>query len=340
MDALCKSLLDWYSTCARDLPWRHDPTPYRVWISEIMLQQTRVEAVKEYYRRFLAELPDVRSLAETSEERLFKLWEGLGYYSRARNLHAAAKIIADAGKFPDTPEDLRALPGVGEYTAGAIASIAFGLPEPSVDGNVLRVLSRLLGHTVERQEASAWLRPRYPAGKCSEFTQAWMELGATVCLPNGEPRCPECPLAEFCAALRDGTIAELPAKPPKKARTIQKKSVFLLSCGNQIALIRRPAKGVLAKMWGFPETSSPLTSEDAAKEYLTDSGLTVHSCRMLPDSKHIFTHLEWHMKNFHAQVADFPADAEAVTLQDALEQYALPAAYRAIRDAIAGLNGD
>ena len=310
MDSISKHLLDWYDRCARDLPWRHDPTPYRVWISEIMLQQTRVEAVKEYYRRFLTELPDVRSLAETSEERLFKLWEGLGYYSRARNLHAAAKIIAAAGKFPDTPEDLRALPGVGEYTAGAIASIAFGLPEPSVDGNVLRVLSRLLGHTVERQEASVWLRPRYPEGKCSEFTQAWMELGATVCLPNGEPQCPACPLAEFCTALRDGTIAELPAKP------------------------------VLAKMWGFPETSTAFASEDAAKEYLTGMGLTVHSCRMLPDSKHIFTHLEWHMKNFHAQVSALPADAEAVTLQDALEEYALPAAYRAIRDEIAALNGD
>ena len=229
-------LLRWYQENARTLPWRGDPTPYHVWVSEIMLQQTRVAAVLEYYRRFMEALPTVAHLAAVEEDRLMKLWQGLGYYNRARNLQRAARQVVEdfGGAFPDTYEGLLGLAGVGEYTAGAIASIAFGVPVPAVDGNVLRVVSRLTGDGSDitkpdtKRRMWAALKAVLPVRAPGDFNQAMMDLGATVCLPNGAPLCEKCPAAEFCRARREGRTGELPYKPPKKARRVEERVVFLL----------------------------------------------------------------------------------------------------------------
>lgn len=329
---LTDRILIFFRQNARNLPWRENPNPYRVWVSEIMLQQTRVEAVVERYRQFMEVFPDVEHLAAASEEVLLKLWEGLGYYSRARNLHRAAKQIVELGEFPRTVAEIRQLPGVGEYTAGAIASIAFHQPEPAVDGNVLRVLSRLLGHQVEKKEAARWLAKYFPpeGDTCSAFTQGWMELGATVCLPNGKPRCNQCPLGDLCCARAENRIEMLPAKKQAKRRPVVEKTVFLVICDESIALCRRPGKGVLANMWGFPEVDTALQNVTEASNWLTRQAIQVESCHALPDSCHIFTHLEWRMKNYLVRVGNFLPDWVAATRQEILHEYALPSAYRGI----------
>ena len=266
---IVQPLLDWYDANARILPWREQPEPYRVWLSEIMLQQTRVEAVKPYFERFLAALPTIRSLAEAPEDRLMKLWEGLGYYNRARNLQKAARMILERhnGMFPSDFEEILALPGIGEYTAGAISSIAFGRPVPAVDGNVLRVMSRLLESAEDIAQPAVKvnithaLKQIYPEQRCGDFTQSLMELGATVCLPNGKPKCRECPLAELCLARLNGKVAELPVKAPKKARKLENRTVLLLFCGNRIAIRRREEKGLLAGLYEFPNREGSLTGE-------------------------------------------------------------------------------
>ena len=321
---MVEELLRYYSENARDLDWRHDPTPYRVWISEIMLQQTRVEAVKSYYARFMKELPTVEALAEVSEEKLFKLWEGLGYYSRARNLQKAAKIIVEAGKFPNTLEEIAKLPGVGPYTAGAIASIAFGLPTPAVDGNVLRVLSRIKGRNYNAKEAAAELKDLYPPGRASDFTQSLMELGACVCLPNGKPLCEICPVAHECVALRDNRIDELPEKPEKKPRKIEEKNILVLEYNGTFALLKRPAKGLLAKLWSFPEFSDDFRTE------LEQLGYSVEKITKKASAKHIFTHIEWKMKISRVTLNAIPEKNGFVwvTKDDLIENYAIPAAYQ------------
>ena len=265
LDQLPIPLLQWYHENARVLPWRSDPTPYHVWVSEIMLQQTRVAAVLGYYARFMEALPAVADLAAVEEDRLMKLWQGLGYYNRARNLQKAARQIVEehGGVFPDTYEAIRALAGVGDYTAGAVASIAFGLPEPAVDGNVLRVVSRLTGDGGDitrpdvKKRMGAALREVIPLDAPGDFNQALMDLGAMVCLPNGEPLCPRCPARGFCAALREGRTAELPVKAAKKARRVEERTVFLIFYQKKVALRRRPAKGLLAGLWEYPNELSP-----------------------------------------------------------------------------------
>ena len=241
-------LLQWYRANRRILPWREDPRPYRVWVSEIMLQQTRVEAVLPYYERFLRELPDIPALAAAPEEQLLKLWEGLGYYSRVRNLQKAARVVCEqyGGKLPGDYEAVKALPGIGEYTAGAICSIAFGLPTPAVDGNVLRVVCRITGDETPvdspalKRRCREELAPLYPEGAAGDFTQALMELGAMVCLPGGAPRCGECPAREFCAACASGDPERLPVKPPKKPRRIEQRRVWVVLSPAGVLLHRRP----------------------------------------------------------------------------------------------------
>ena len=250
-------LLEWYRDNARSLPWRDDPTPYHVWVSEVMLQQTRVAAVLDYYRRFMAEVPDVAALAALSEERLMKLWQGLGYYSRARNLQAAARQIMEehGGSFPSDYQAVRALKGVGDYTAGAICSIAFGQPVPAVDGNVLRVVTRVTGDEGDittpamKAKVAAHLAPIIPLDDPGAFTQAMMELGATVCLPNGAPLCDTCPARSFCTARLENRVDMLPVKTKKKARRVEERTVWLIFHEGRVALRRRPAKGLLAGLW-------------------------------------------------------------------------------------------
>ncbi len=334
-------LLAWYDLHARVLPWRENPTPYRVWISEIMLQQTRVEAVKPYFERFLARFPSVDALAEAPEEVLLKLWEGLGYYSRARNLRKAALAIRErfGGVFPERYEEIRALPGIGDYTAGAIASISFGQPCPAVDGNVLRVIARVTGTRADlskpalRREIGNRLKAVYPSGRCGDFTQSLMELGATVCLPNGAPKCGECPLAGFCVGLRTGCARDLPLRPEKKARRVVNLTVFLLRCGDCAALRRRPEKGVLAGLWEFPNMEGKL-SESAVREHLKASGIRVLRLSRSICARHVFTHLEWEMGAWRIDCAE-PHSAFRWVTRDALRgEIALPSAWKAFSRAV------
>ena len=317
--AAVSPLLAWYNQNKRTLPWRGTFDPYRVWVSEIMLQQTRVEAVKEYYLRFMARYPTAKALAEADVEEVLKAWEGLGYYSRARNLHKAAQIIAEHG-FPNTFEGVRALPGVGDYTAGAICSIAYSLPCPAVDGNVLRVLTRLLasGENIDAPETKAnfasRLREVYPA-EAGDFCQALMELGAIVCVPNGAPLCGECPWRNLCLARESGTQENYPVRAEKRARKIERKKALVLFYGEEFALVKREDKGLLAGMWQFPFI------EDGAENY----GEVVVEKR----AKHIFTHVEWHMTGYLVRAREkFPqfvwASAEKIA-----ESYAIPSAFKA-----------
>ncbi len=330
-------LLDWYDSCARTLPWRSDPTPYHVWISEIMLQQTRVSAAIEYYLRFIKELPDPLSLSRVDDDHLMKLWQGLGYYSRAGNLKKAACLIAEEyeGNFPDTFDEIRKLPGIGDYTAGAISSIAFGLPVPAVDGNVLRVMSRLLLDQRPIDEAEIkkdirdWIAEAIPSGRPGDFNQALMDLGATVCLPNGAPLCARCPLSEYCLARKAGKETELPKKAPKKPRRIEERLVYLIHYENKTALRRRPKKGLLAGLWELP--NEPDSAPDPLKEW----GFSVLSKKALSRHTHIFSHVEWRMQGIEITVGDdaLPRKGEWVWAEKKTldELYALPSAFSAFR---------
>ena len=313
-------LLLWYGQHKRDLPWRRDPTPYRVWVSEIMLQQTRIEAARSYYERFMAAFPTVQSLAAADEDTVLKLWEGLGYYSRARNLHAAAKRVTEeyGGEFPSDFASLRALPGVGDYTAAAIVSIAFNLPEGAVDGNVMRLLSRLerCGESIAapayRKRVRAALRAMSPAGRCGDFTSALMELGEVVCTP-GVPHCAQCPLSSLCAAHAAGEEALYPVIPPKKQRRVEERNVLLLLCGDKVALRRRPATGLLARLWEYPDGPAPAGAEPCG------------------EAIHIFTHVEWHMQGYLCRCAEELPGYVWVTAEERAA-LAIPTAFRVYSD--------
>ena len=331
-------LLVWYRENARALPWRGGTDPYHVWISEIMLQQTRVNAVLGYYRRFLEEVPDVAALAALPRDRLMKLWQGLGYYSRAKNMQKAANQIMDrhGGAFPSTYEEIRALAGVGDYTAGAIASIAFGLGVPAVDGNVLRVVARITGDSGDistpamRRKVTRALAEIIPLDAPGDFNQAMMELGATVCLPNGAPLCGRCPAAGFCRAFQEGRTVELPVKVKKAARRVEARTVWLLFHAGRVALRRRPGRGLLAGLWEYP---NELTDGTPWPEKW---GLSVPTLARAGNGKHIFTHIEWHMTALAGELdrPDLPEGwvwADRTALR---EVYAVPSAFRCFDRAV------
>ena len=327
-------LLPWYDDNKRDLLWRQDKNPYHIWLSEIMLQQTRVEAVKGYYARFLQALPDISSLAQADDELLHKLWEGLGYYSRVRNLKKAAGVIMTnhGGVFPQKYEDILALPGVGPYTAGAIASIAFDQPRAAVDGNVLRVVARLteddtpIDTPALRKKVQRSLEQVYPA-QAGEFTQALMELGATVCGPNWKPRCGECPCASFCGGALHGTAENYPVKAPKKEKKEDKRTVFILSCQDKFALRKRPDTGLLAGLWEFPNVSGWLDSAQAVEQAEAFDLMPKEIFRQL-ERNHIFTHIRWEMRGFYMEVAEIGGDFVWLTAEEIEEKAALPTAFR------------
>ena len=322
------SLIDWFDTHARPLPWRQDATPYHVWLSEILLQQTRIAAVLDAYRRFLEQYPTIEELAHGDDATLMKLWEGLGYYSRARNLKKCAQIVAEQGGFPRTADELQKLPGIGPYTAGAISAIAFNQPAVAVDGNVARVLSRLLGRTLSRDETAEILRPWIPAGKAGVFVQAWMELGEIVCLPHGSPHCDACPLRAYCNALKTKRISEFPAKPPRPARPVVPLTVFhLTSLDGRIALQKRPDKGLLAGLWEYPNCDGTLSIEQT-KKWLEEKGFVVNSITPEPSTRHLFTHREWQMTNFAGTVSPQLPDFTWVTSEELENQFALPTAFK------------
>ena len=373
-----EALLDWYAVHRRRLPWRDDPTPYHIWLSEIMLQQTRVEAVRGYYDRFLTALPDISTLAKAGEDTCLKLWEGLGYYSRVRNLRKAAiQIMTEhGGCMPRTSSDLQKLAGIGPYTSAAIASICFGERIPAIDGNLLRVFARMTGYDQDiksdaaKRTAREWYLEIFPAGSgaadsasgetclrsgtaysapgtaktahaantvpgaadaaltasprpagsstsnpCGDMNQALMDLGATICLPNGQPLCGDCPWADYCRARADGRQQELPVTTTKKARPVSEKTIFLIYSDQKIALRKRPARGLLAGLYEFPNTDGKLSRADATA-YLQTLGFSPVRMRRLPATKHIFTHREWRMTGWEVladECAEFAANRKGGT---------------------------
>lgn len=326
-------LVDWYRAVSRPLPWRTDPTPYGIWISEIMLQQTRIEAVIPYYNRFMAELPTVEALAACDPDRLMKLWQGLGYYSRARNLKKAAIKMTEqyGGSLPFDYDALRALPGIGDYTAGAIGSIAFGLPTPAVDGNVMRVVTRLgawgedIAKPQTKRDVTKALQELYPTGdEASLLTQGLMELGEAVCIPNGVPKCENCPLSHLCLAYGQGNPVDYPVKSPKKPRRVEEKWVFLLSCKGKYAIRKRPESGLLAALWEFPNAPK----ESPPEEILADWGLRPEITEKGPDGVHIFTHVEWHMAGIRATLPEPHPDYTWADSDEILGIYAVPTAFK------------
>ena len=330
-------LLDWYPDHHRDLPWRKDKKPYHVWVSEIMLQQTRVEAVKGYYTRFLKALPEIQDLAECPEEKLLKLWEGLGYYNRVRNMQKTAQtIIKDYhGEFPESYEEIRKLSGIGEYTAGAVSSICWNLPEPAVDGNVLRVLARLeedfrnILENAVKADFTAQLKKIYDSQNAGTLTQAFMELGATVCLPNGIPKCEICPLKKYCMAHQNHSFEMLPVREKKQKRRTEYKTVFVLQYEEKIAVRKRPPKGLLASLWELPNTEGTLTPEDAVRT-AEDWNVYPEELLKINQRKHIFTHLTWQMQGIFLKCGQQNSDFEWASPQELKERYSLPTAFRCI----------
>ena len=340
-------LLDWYENNRRDLPWRHTRDPYAILVSEIMLQQTRAETVKPYYHRFLSVLPTVEALADADEPTLLKLWEGLGYYSRVRNLQRAARAVMEnhGGVIPADFEALLALPGVGRYTAGAVASIAYDIPVPAVDGNVLRVLARLTGDDTDilspaaKKTAETTLAPIVPTPGAGDFTQSLIELGALVCTP-GEPKCSDCPLHLLCEAKRTGRERDLPVRLAKTKRRVEDRTVLVISATDtdknaavrQIALRKRPAEGLLGGLYEFPCMEGHATPEEVGK-HLATLGLSVTAITPLSPAKHLFSHVEWRMVGYAVEVeASAPAEDWFWVNTAALDDtYAIPSAYAAYR---------
>ena len=339
LEEIVVPLLEWYDKQKRTLPWRSKPTPYRVWVSEIMLQQTRVEAVKPYFARFMKELPTVKKLAACPEEDLLKLWEGLGYYNRVRNMQKAAQILVkeNKGEVPAQFEELIKLPGIGKYTAGAISSIAFGIPVPAVDGNVLRVITRItaderdIGKDSVKQSIARDVQEIIPMRRAGDFNQALIELGAVVCVPNGPAKCSECPVAHMCEAKKRDIVIEFPKKMPKKARTIENKTILLIKDGEKVAIRKRPSKGLLAGLYELPNVEGTL-NEDETLELVKSYGLAPLFIQKLEDSKHIFTHKEWHMTGYVIRVEELEGDVEGmlfVPRKTVEKEYPIPSAFAA-----------
>lgn len=341
-------LLEWYDVNKREMIWRDRMNPYYTWISEIMLQQTRIEAAKDYFVRFTRELPDIESLASVREERLMKLWEGLGYYNRARNLKKAAEILVEeyGGELPEDYEKLLSLPGIGPYTAGAIASIAYGIKVPAVDGNVLRVVMRYLkcdddiSRMPVRRKVENMLRDVMPE-RPGDFNQAIMELGEVVCIPNGAPLCDRCPLRESCEARACGGQEEYPKKAEKKPRRIEERTVLVFEYKGKIGISRRPDKGLLAGLYEFPSLEGRMAAGALRKE-LGKWGIRTADIAALGAAKHVFSHVEWHMRGFYVELEDdaevekIPGNVNFVTKDELMEQYMLPVAFHAYLKKING----
>jgi A/G-specific adenine glycosylase len=311
-----------------------------------MLQQTRVEAVKAYFDRFIEALPDIKALANAKEDEILKLWEGLGYYNRVRNLQKAAITVMEQyeGDLPGDYHELLKLSGIGSYTAGAIASIAFQIPVPAVDGNVLRVTKRIAGSFDDitkasvKKEVEQDLQEIMPTNCPGEFNQALMELGAMVCIPNGKPLCESCPVNQICEAYKQDIAMQIPVKPPKKARTIEEKTVLLLEYQSKYAIHQRGSKGLLAGLWELPNVEGKLPI-DKIERLLNENGIEDYEMELLGEAKHIFSHIEWHMlgyrihilKKGHELGLDDIVWADKEQIQ---EQYALPTAFQAYRERI------
>lgn len=336
MKEIFSAIVEWHKQNKRELPWRKEPTPYHVWLSEIMLQQTRIEAVIPYYHRFLSELPSIHALACCEDDKLLKLWQGLGYYSRARNLKKAALLVEEkfGGELPKEKEKLLTLPGIGDYTAGAISSIAFLQSEPAVDGNVVRVYSRLKEEKVDfsdlsaRKKICALFQKEYPSGEDARaLTEGIMELGETICIPNGKPLCERCPVQKLCLANIHQTTQLYPVKTPKIARKVLKKTVFLLTFQGKVAIQKREETGLLAGLYEFP-CAEGFLSETEAKAWLKEKNLAVEKLIKTGNAKHIFTHLEWEMTGYLAECEGENESFLWVSREQIQTIYPIPTAYR------------
>ena len=340
LNEIVQPLISWYRQNKRILPWRDQKNAYYTWVSEIMLQQTRVEAVKPYFLRFIGELPDVKALAECPEEKLMKLWEGLGYYNRVRNMQSAAQVVVAeyGGVLPASYDELLALKGIGSYTAGAIASIAYDIPVPAVDGNVLRVFSRITEDRQDimkqsvRSQVEEKLLGIMPKDAPGDFNQALMELGAVVCVPNGPARCMECPVAALCKAYHHGTVDELPVKAPKKKRTIENKTVLVIQDGECTAIRKRPQEGLLAGLYELPNVEGHLSMDEALQK-VKEMNLEPLHIEVLPEAKHVFSHIEWRMTGYRIRVSSLEERKKSSFIftekKQSEKQYAIPSAFRA-----------
>lgn len=312
---IIEPLLNWYQQHKRGLPWRENKNPYYIWISEIMLQQTRVEAVKPYFIRFIKEVPTIKNLANIDEDKLLKLWEGLGYYSRARNLKKCATVLKDKDyNLPSTYDELLKLPGIGFYTAAAIASIGYNEKVAAVDGNVLRVTTRLLNSNLNisedksKKEIQSILNQIIPENS-GNFNQAMMELGATICIPN--PRCNICPLKDLCLGYKTGNMWKLPIKKVKSNKTVENNNVIVYCCGKEFAIEKRPKTGLLSSLYGFP----------IIKEIETKN------CQLLGEYQHIFTHKVWNNKVYRINCKEKDSKYTWITLND-INKYSIPTAFK------------
>lgn len=340
LNILVEPLLSWYKKGHRQLPWRENKDPYRIWVSEIMLQQTRVEAVKPYFNRFMEKYPDIEHLAAADDEELLKYWEGLGYYSRVRNLKKAAVTIVEMyqAKMPEEYSELMKLSGIGSYTAGAIASIAFNQPVPAVDGNVLRILSRVrmdadsISDPKVKKRVEKELSLVMPGENSGDFNQAMMELGATVCVPNGQPKCDMCPWNKYCEAHAQGAISEYPKKDAKKERRIEEKTFLVLKKEDKLGLRKRDEKGLLAGMYELPGFDGYLTEQEVLVN-LEKIGIHALRIEKLESAKHIFTHKEWHMMAYAIRIDELEEtksnDIFFVNPKDTKKQYPIPSAFSA-----------
>lgn len=326
-----RALLAWYDANKRDLPWRGAREAYRVWVSEIMLQQTRAETVTGYYARFLARFPTVEALAAADEADVLKAWEGLGYYSRARNLHACAKAVCARGGFPETAAELRKLPGVGAYTAGAVASIAFGERAPAVDGNVLRVAARVFGIREDigapsvRRNLVSRVADLIPGDRPGDFNQALMELGATLCKPA--PLCDKCPVRAFCDATDAGDADALPVKASKAPQRVIPRGVALVFCGERVLVSRREER-LLCGMWCFPGFDHAETAREVEKE-LRKMGVNARFVEIAGNARHVFTHIIWEMTLFRFEASSMEKGTWATYGE--LSALPMPTAMRAAR---------
>ena len=342
MQKTVQALLSWYKENKRPLPWRDTGNAYYVLLSEIMLQQTRIEAVKKYFDRFITALPDIKTLAECEENTLLKLWEGLGYYSRAKNLKKAAEKIVELTCFPETKEELLCLPGIGEYTAGAVSSIAFGKKACAIDGNVLRVLSRFKGKDITKKEAEEFLLAHFPSDskEASSFTQSWMELGETLCIPKGEIQCSVCPLKEKCIARKKDMVSILPTPKEKKAKKTVSYTVLLLEYDNTFAVRKRPANGLLASLWEFPMLDGFLTGEEIKNSAFFPQETQITNIAFLYDTSHIFTHIKWEMHCYHIKLSA-PVDFLTwISREEMDKKYSIPSAFRKVKNSACNSCGE
>lgn len=366
MNDIAVKLLEYYYTNRRILPWRENPLPYYVWLSEIMLQQTRVDTVIPYFNRFIESFPSIRALADAKEEDLMKLWEGLGYYSRARNLQKAAKLLVDFhnAQLPRTKSELLKLPGIGDYTAGAISSIAFGENEVAIDGNLIRIASRLnaFSDSTKTSHGKKYIQSYWqeilPEGKAGDFNQALMDLGATICLPNAKPLCLICPIRSHCIAFEQGNPQDYPKKEPKKEKRVESKTVFILYHEGQILLEKRKPGGLLGGLLQFPLYDGHLSKEEVVR-YLSDKGFHPLRIQRSIDAKHVFSHIQWNMISWEIELDPFLVEEKPLNFilhlpekeyreyllsketthsvwidQSSLNQVTLPTAFRAFRNLV------